>query len=84
MYSKRDVESANKARDLIVEMGYPSTKDVVQIVKRGTILDCSVTIQDVYRAIRIYGPALGSLRAKTKRSKPEFVVMDPIGKISKL
>ena len=63
------------AKDLSSQLGYPALKDLVKIVKAGLIVDCPISIQDVYRAIRIYGPDLASLRGRTKKSSPSLGVL---------
>lgn len=77
-YSKRDVERAEAARDLKNKLGNPSTKDLVSMIKSGGILNCPVTIHDVYRAIRIWGPDLASIKGKTTRRRPVPVTIDPV------
>lgn len=71
-YSKREIRDATVAREFIRRMGYPSVKDAIEIIERGSILDCPVTVQDIVRAQDIFGPDIGSLKGKTthKKSKP--------------
>ena len=52
------------------ELGYPSSKDLIELVETGGILNCPVTAHDIRRAERIYGPDIPSLKGKTKTQKP--------------
>ena len=79
LYTKRQVQGAERARALCEELGFVSNQDLVKLVKRG-IPGCDVTVPDVYRALRIYGESLGSLRGKTKRSKTEHIDLETIPK----
>jgi len=75
-YSKRDVANAQKARDLMKKLGYPSVQSLVKLIKAGGILNCPVTIHDLYRAHSIWGPDLASLKGKTKSSKADSVKVE--------
>jgi predicted lactoylglutathione lyase len=77
LYTKRQVRDAEKARELLESLGFVSNQDLVKLVKRG-IPGCDVKVEDVHRAMRIYGESLGSLRGKTKRSKTDPVYMESI------
>ena len=77
-YSKRDVANAQKARDLMKKLGYPSVQSMVKLIKAGGILNCPVTIHDLYRAHSIWGPDLASLKGKTKTSKTDPVKVEYI------
>ena len=79
LYTKRQVQGAERARLLCEELGFVSNQDLVKLVKRG-ILGCDVTVPDVYRALRIYGESLGNLRGKTKRSNTKHVDLESVPK----
>ena len=79
LYSKRHVARAKRAKALIEELGFVSTQDLIKMVKGG-IPGCDVNVADVYRALKIYGPSLGALRGKTKKSKVEPVILEPVPK----
>jgi hypothetical protein len=42
------------------------------------ILNCPVTVIDVTRALKIYGPSIAVLKGKTVRRSPEPVITDLI------
>jgi hypothetical protein len=62
LFTKRQVEDAKKARKLMQELGYPSSKDLIELVETGGILNCPITAHDIRRAERIYGPDIASLK----------------------
>ena len=72
-YSKREVASAKLARDVMRKLGYPSQRDMADMLTAGSLLDCPVTIQDVKRAQDIYGDVLAALQGKTKQKKAAAV-----------
>jgi hypothetical protein len=76
-YTKREVEMARQARELTKLLAYLSSKD---LIKSGSIINCPISAHNVARAIDIYGPGIGSLKGKTKRSKSEPVKVEYISK----
>ena len=77
LYSAREVASAQRAKEQIINMGNPSAKNVVAAI-RGGMADISFTVQDVYRAYKIWGPDLGAVRGKTMRTTEDAVVAEEI------
>jgi hypothetical protein len=75
LYTKREVEEAKQASQLIKELGYPSLRDAIELVSRGAIANCSVTPQAI---VRIYGPDPASLMGKTKLIKPTVVKIENV------
>jgi len=70
-FSKREVAGAENARELMRQIGYPSSRDLMDLIKSGGIINSNVTAQDVYRASQIFGPDLATLKGKTVTAKPE-------------
>jgi hypothetical protein len=71
LYTKREVEDARKAKEIIKQLAYPSIKDMVSLIKNGVIINLPITVHDVYRAaFRIYGPDIASLEGKTRLKTP--------------
>jgi hypothetical protein len=57
-------------------MGYPSRKDLNLMLKRKSITNCPVTLNDVDRFYKIYGGVEGAIKGKTKRKAPVEVRTD--------
>jgi hypothetical protein len=68
-YSDRDIRGADEARQLIQRLGFPSTSAMVKLLQHGAITNAPCNSADVYRADRIYGPEVHSLKGKAHRSK---------------
>jgi len=68
-YSKREVAAAALAKETMANLGYPSTKTFIDMIKAGSISDIPVTVQDVWRAEHIWGPDVNSLKGKTVLKK---------------
>jgi hypothetical protein len=77
-YSQRQLAQARLAKDLYAKVGHPSQQDLKAMVVGGMILNCPITVADVIRADKIYGPSIAALKGKTVRQSPEKVVTDLI------
>jgi hypothetical protein len=77
-YSKREVAAAKKALQLKEAAGFPSNLDLAWALSRGDIINTEVTARDVRRMQDIYGPHLGDLKGKTKKSKPSVTDIEAI------
>lgn len=69
LYSKKEVAAADRARDFSAAMAFPSTKVVLQIVRSGRADGLDFGVDDVLRAVEIYGPSLEFVRGKSTRMK---------------
>lgn len=76
-FTRREVAKADAARELYIKLARPGLQNYLAMIRRGSIDNCPVTVQDVERAEVIYGKDLGDLRGKTTRTKPEAVVIKP-------
>ncbi len=76
-YTKYEVEKAKQARELIVQMGYPSMQNLIKMAK-GMINNLPVSAEDIYRAYKIYGPVLGAVKGKTKLVRGNKTVIEHI------
>ena len=76
LYTKRQIASANNARDLQAGLAYPSVSDLKWIVKSNMLKDNPVTSQDVDIALKIWGPSVALLKGKTVRRKAPVVRQD--------
>ena len=75
-YSLRQVNLAKAARELQAKVGHPSTADLKNIIKSNMIMNCPVSVADVDRAEKIFGPSMPILKGKTTRTAPEPIVSD--------
>jgi hypothetical protein len=64
-YSKREIESAGAAREMLARMGYPSVENAIVMIKGGD--NMKVTERDFRVAHDIWGKDVTSMRGKTKK-----------------
>ena len=76
LFTPRQIEAANCARNLCEMIGQPSYADFVAIIKNSLLPSVNITIKDVEHAERIFGNELGSIQGKTVRTRPDVVVTD--------
>ena len=65
VFTCRELEAADRARELYRIIGRPSQRKFEAILDQGSILNCPVTRADAHRANIIYGPDLAYLKGKT-------------------
>jgi hypothetical protein len=70
IFTNRQIDAANVARDLYRKLGRPSESKFEEIITKNLIRNCPITIDDVRRAMLIYGPDAAILKGKTVRGKP--------------
>ena len=78
LFTKRQVDGAERAHVLYASLSYPSVKDFKWILRANQIKDCPVTVQDAEVALKIWGPNITALKGKTLRKTPEPVVGDNV------
>lgn len=66
-FTARQVQGADKARDLYRKIGRPSQHFFELILRRNLIHNCPITVDDAKRALIIYGPDIATLKGKTVR-----------------
>ena len=75
-FTKRQVESALRARHLYETIGYPSEADFEAMLRVGGIGGCTVTVDDAKVAHKIWGASVPKLKGSTVREtgqrKPHF------------
>jgi hypothetical protein len=81
MFSRREIEAADRARALYRMIGRPAEAEFQSILTRNLIRNCPVTPDDAKRALMIYGPDIAVIKGKLTRSgaapcAPTFVAMD--------
>lgn len=72
-YTKREVKRATESRRLMSIIGRPSERQMIDIINKRLIPNCTVTEQDITNAREIFGPDVGSLKGKTVRRKEPHV-----------
>lgn len=77
-FTNKEIVKADKAVEFNRVLGYPSTKDTVEMLKAGGILNPPISIQDVHRSLKIYGPPLATLKGKTTRRTPDEILLEKI------
>ena len=65
LYRPHQVKRAREVKDLIRKLSYPSTQSLCKLLSSGGIVNCDLTPEDVYRAIKIYGQDIASLKGKS-------------------
>ncbi|MFN9983692.1 MAG: hypothetical protein ACK53Y_27455, partial [bacterium] len=75
-YTAREMKQMDEARRLYVIMGRPSKADFLKMIKRGTLLENPVRMEDFYNAEKVFGKDLGVVKGKTVRVRPNRVVVD--------
>jgi hypothetical protein len=69
IFVNREIEAADKARELYRKLGRPSQKQFEEIIGKNVITNCPITIDDARRAILIYGPDIAIIKGKTTLGK---------------
>jgi Reverse transcriptase (RNA-dependent DNA polymerase) len=69
-FVSREIEQADKARDLYRKLGRPSQQKFEDIISKNVITNCPITVDDARRAHIIYGPDLATLKGKTTTGPP--------------
>jgi hypothetical protein len=78
VFVTREIETADKARELYRKLGRPSQKKLEDVIANNIVANCPVTMDDARRAILIYGPNIAALNGKTTQGQastriPNFV-----------
>ena len=70
MFTRREVQGADKARELYRHIGRPSQPRFAHYIQKGLIRNCPITLDDAKRAYTIYGPDIAYLKGKTTQKPP--------------
>lgn len=80
VYRRRKIESARVAQDVSKLLFHPSQSNLEKIVSGNFISNLPVTLADVRRSAKIYGPSVPSIKGHTTRQTPASVQdLIPIG-----
>jgi hypothetical protein len=77
-YTIAEVEKARVAREQANMLGFVTTEAHCNMIKSGDIQNSSVTVADVYRALKIWGPSIPGMMGKTKQSAPPKAAMETL------
>ncbi len=73
-YTTKQIQLADDARKLYHLIGTPSLKNFKAIVKGNMIKNIPISVDDIDRAEKIYGPDIYAIKGKSTRSAPKPVV----------
>ena len=68
-YSKREIRKADEARQLSRVLGHPEQSVLERMIKHNVLQNCTVTVQDVNRAAKIYGRSIPAIKGRSKRTE---------------
>ena len=66
-YSQEKLKLAKQARDTMSMVGRPSDTDYIAIIESNQIENCPVKPEGICISKKVFGPKLGTLKAKTTR-----------------
>ena len=66
VYTRKEVQAAEKARKLQEIIGWPGTSTFKEYISLNSINNCPITVDDVKRAEHIFGPPLPLLKGATR------------------
>ena len=79
MSTRREIEAADKAKELYSLIGRPGYDRFEKIVNNDEIENCSVNVCDVKRMLIIYGPDVATLKGRMMHQKPSKIpIFEPI------
>jgi AAA ATPase containing von Willebrand factor type A (vWA) domain len=80
MYRRRDVEMAKAAMNVSKLLFHPAQSKFEKIVSGNFVTNLPISLADVRRSEKIYGPAVPSIKGRTTRRQPEAVQdLVPVG-----
>ena len=70
MFTKREIEGADRAVSLQAKLAYPSKQALKWVIQSNQIQNCPVTVRDVEVAEQIYEKSVPALKGMTIQSRP--------------
>ena len=65
MFTKREIQAADRARALSRLLGRPSTADFEHAITHNHLRNCPITVADVRRSDILYGPDIATIKGRT-------------------
>jgi hypothetical protein len=72
-FHRREIEGADRARELYATIGRPSQQHFEHILRHNLIRNCPVTVDDAKRAQIIYGHDIATLKGKSTKTPAKHV-----------
>jgi hypothetical protein len=63
-YSRREIDKADEARRLYIHSNMPGQNKFIKLVENNYFRDSLVTVEDVRRAMELYGPLEGNIQGR--------------------
>ena len=82
-FTKKEIAVANNTRKLYHNIGQPEYKTFYDVLDRGLIQNCTVSMSDAKNTVKIYLLDEGALKGKSVQKKPDRVDTYYTGSISR-
>ena len=79
LFTKREIERAKAAVELQEFLAWPSTAEFIEIIPKNQLKNCDVTIDDIKRAVYLYGEPVPYLQGRMTRRRP--LKDDPLSRL---
>ena len=73
MFARREVQAAERAREIYALIGRPGQQTFEHIVSNNPILNLPINISDVKRMHVIFGPDIATLKGRLVKQKPSLI-----------
>ena len=77
-YTQIQVKISEVSRNRYVKLCYPYWKYFKWVIRSNQIKDCTVAVEDVDVALKIWGKNIAALKVKTTQSKSNTVARDSV------
>ena len=74
MYRRREIESARVAQDVSTLLFHPAQSRFEKIIAGNFVSNLPITLADMRRTEKIYGPSVPSIKGRTTRQQPMTVL----------
>ena len=81
-FSKKEIDNADKARELQQRLGFPGTTTLISYLRRNLLSNTNVTSDDVIRGDTIYGPLPQLIKGKCTDSNYPYSVPSTASPVS--